>query len=111
MFEGHRTHLTVFVNLGHYNITLTNHEQHPSNYPATPTTMVENWPYFFKNAHKVSEKDLDKLIGSDLVMKRTFEELDKFSWSDEELRTYDAAKKRYLDNKAALAAAAEKGEE
>ncbi len=69
------------------------------------TSMVEKCAYFFKNATTVNEKDLDKIVNSDLVLKRAFDELNVYSWTEEELRTYEAEKKIQLDNEAALEAA------
>ncbi|MFI5342802.1 MAG: Rpn family recombination-promoting nuclease/putative transposase [Chlamydiales bacterium] len=56
-------------------------------------TMTEKWAYFFKNAEETSEDDLAKIIEGDEVMKRAFSELNRFSWSDEELLIYDQAEK------------------
>lgn len=56
-------------------------------------TMIEKWAYFFKNAEETSEEDFAKIIEGDEVMKRAFSELNRFSWSDEELLTYDQAEK------------------
>ncbi len=53
-------------------------------------TMTEKWAYFFKNAARTEEKDLDEIIGDDLIIKRAYDELNRFSWSPEELRTYDS---------------------
>ena len=53
----------------------------------------EKWSYFFKYAEDTSEKDLSKIIGRDLVLERAYEELNRFSWNEVELRTYDQAQK------------------
>lgn len=60
------------------------------------TNMSEKWAYFFKHAEETSEKDLPKLIASDQIIERAFHELNRFSWSDEELLTYDQTEK-YAD--------------
>ena len=65
------------------------------------TNIVEKWCFFFKNADKTSESDLKKLVGSDRVIERAYEELNQFNWSEEELRTYDQENKRIMDNQAA----------
>ena len=52
-------------------------------------TMTEKWAFFFKNATQTDEKDLDQIIGDDLIIKRAYEELNRFSWTPEELRFYD----------------------
>jgi predicted transposase/invertase (TIGR01784 family) len=65
------------------------------------SNIIEKWCYFFKNANKTSEADLRKLIGSDLVIERAYEELNQFNWTEEELLTYEQETKRIMDNKAA----------
>ena len=65
------------------------------------TNIIEKWCYFFKNADKTSEADLRKLIGSDLVIERAYEELNQFNWTEAELLTYEQETKRIMDNKAA----------
>ena len=62
--------------------------------------MTEKWAYFFKNAAETEEKDLEKIIGDDLIIKRAYEELDRYSWSPEELRTYDAIDMKQSADKA-----------
>jgi predicted transposase/invertase (TIGR01784 family) len=61
------------------------------------SNIVEKWAYFFKHAEETSEEDLAQLIGSDLVLKRAYEELNRFSWTQEELNTYEQEEKRELD--------------
>ena len=65
------------------------------------SNIIEKWCYFFKNANKTSEAELRKLIGSDLVIERAYEELNQFNWTEEELLTYEQETKRIMDNKAA----------
>ena len=65
------------------------------------TNIIEKWCYFFKNANKTSEADLRKLIGSELVIERAYEELNQFNWTEEELLTYEQETKRIMDNQAA----------
>jgi predicted transposase/invertase (TIGR01784 family) len=65
------------------------------------TNIIEKWCYFFKNANKTSEADLRKLIGSDLVIERAYEELNQFNWTEAELLTYEQETKRIMDNQAA----------
>lgn len=55
--------------------------------------IAEKWAYFFKHAEETSEKDLHKLIGSDHIIERAYQELDRFSWNEEELRTYEQSEK------------------
>ena len=65
------------------------------------TNIVEKWCYFFKHADETSEADLRKLIGSDSVIERAYEELNQFNWTEEELLTYEQEIKRIMDNRAA----------
>ncbi|WP_342271340.1 Rpn family recombination-promoting nuclease/putative transposase [Candidatus Tisiphia endosymbiont of Parasteatoda lunata] len=67
------------------------------------TNIIEKWCYFFKHADETSEEDLRKLIGSDEVIERAYEELNQFNWTEEELLTYEQETKRIMDNKASEA--------
>ncbi|MBA2369885.1 MAG: Rpn family recombination-promoting nuclease/putative transposase [Candidatus Protochlamydia sp.] len=53
------------------------------------STMIDKWAYFFKHAEKTSEENLQKLVGNDQIIERAFKELNRFSWNDAELLTYD----------------------
>jgi len=66
-------------------------------------TIVEKWAYFFKHATKTKEAELEKIIGSDEVIREAYEALNQFSWSSEELNFYEQEKKRELDAAAILA--------
>jgi predicted transposase/invertase (TIGR01784 family) len=65
--------------------------------------IVEKWIYFFKNADETSEKELEKIIGSDVIIKKTYEELNRFNWSEKEFIAYEQEIKRIRDEKAVLA--------
>jgi predicted transposase/invertase (TIGR01784 family) len=65
-------------------------------------TILEKWCYFFKYAASTSEEDLDKLIGSDLVIKRAYDALTQFNWNEAELLAYEREIKRIRDNRAVL---------
>lgn len=52
-------------------------------------TMTEKWAYFFKYAPQTQESDLTTIVGSDQIIGRAYEELNRYSWTTEELRTYD----------------------
>ncbi|KAB2977918.1 MULTISPECIES: Rpn family recombination-promoting nuclease/putative transposase [unclassified Wolbachia] len=65
--------------------------------------IVEKWCYFFRYAGETREEDLDKIVGSDVIIKRAYEEMNKFNWSEEELLAYEQMKKRIMDEIAALA--------
>lgn len=64
--------------------------------------VTEKWCYFFKYAEDVTPEELQKLIGGDLVIKKAYEELDRFYWTEEELISYDAVIKREKDYQASL---------
>jgi predicted transposase/invertase (TIGR01784 family) len=66
------------------------------------SNMVEKWSFFFKHADETSEEDLQKLIGSDLVIQRAYDELNQFNWTEPELIAYEQEIKRMMDNVAAL---------
>ena len=74
-------------------------------------TMTEKWAYFFKNAAKTDEKDLDEISGDDFIIKRAYEELNRFAWSPEELRTYDGIDMKQSADKAVKAQAFDRGRE
>lgn len=61
------------------------------------SNVVEKWAYFFKHADETKDEELTQLIGSDLVIKRAYDELNRFSWSQIELNTYEQEEKRELD--------------
>jgi predicted transposase/invertase (TIGR01784 family) len=67
------------------------------------TTMLDKWAYFFKHADETKEEDLDKIIGNDQIIGRAFKELNRFSWDDEELRTYDQEDKYERIHRAIMA--------
>lgn len=57
------------------------------------SNMSDKWAYFFKHAEETSEIEFQKLTASDQIIERAFDELNRFSWSDEELLTYDQTEK------------------
>ena len=62
--------------------------------------ITEKWAYFFKNAAQTDEKDLETIIGDDLIIKRAYEELNRYAWTPEELRTYDSIDMKQAADKA-----------
>ena len=62
--------------------------------------IVEKWCYFFKHANHTSEADLKKLIGSDEVIEKAYEEVNQFNWTEQEKFAYDQEIKRIWDNRA-----------
>ncbi len=67
------------------------------------SNIVEKWIYFFKYADETSEEELEKIIGSDLIIKKAYEELNRFNWSEKEFIAYEQEIKRILDEQAVLA--------
>ncbi len=57
------------------------------------SSLVDKWAYFFKHADETSMSDIPKIIGDDAIIERVYDELERFAWSEEELRTYDQAEK------------------
>ena len=50
-----------------------------------------------KYANETSEKDLERIIGSDLIIGRAYDELNRYNWTKEERFAYDQAKKHTDD--------------
>ncbi|QDH18329.1 Rpn family recombination-promoting nuclease/putative transposase [Wolbachia endosymbiont of Carposina sasakii] len=79
------------------------------------SSIVEKWVYFFRYADETSEQELERIIGSDLIIKRAYEELNRFNWSEKEFIAYEQEIKRIRDEQAVLAQklddATEKGRE
>jgi predicted transposase/invertase (TIGR01784 family) len=73
-------------------------------------TPIENWCYFFKHAPETSEKDISKLSMYPII-ERAYGELNRFSWSPEELLTYDQSEKYEGAHLAALEFQYDKGME
>ncbi|MDN5248291.1 MAG: Rpn family recombination-promoting nuclease/putative transposase [Wolbachia endosymbiont of Tyrophagus putrescentiae] len=64
--------------------------------------IVEKWIYFFKYADETSEEDLERIIGSDVIIKKAYEELNRFNWSEKEFIAYEQEVKRIRDEQAIL---------
>ena len=67
------------------------------------TTLVDQWAYFFKHAEETREEELEKIIGHDEVIEKAYQELNRHSWSEEELNTYEEEEKREGDAQAIIA--------
>ncbi len=72
-------------------------------------TMTDKWAYFFKNADCTSEADLKKIVGSDQIIERAFEELNRFSWKSGDLLNYDSVDMKICADKAVREYALEYG--
>ncbi len=64
--------------------------------------LIEKWAYFFKHAEETSEADLARIVGSDQVIYRAYEALNRFSWTEIELNTYEQEEKRERDAQSIL---------
>lgn len=65
-------------------------------------TIVDKWAYFFKNAYETSEKEVPVLAENDPVLEQAYEELNQFSWSEQELLTYEDIQKKELGYAASM---------
>ena len=65
--------------------------------------------YFFKHAPHTEPQELEKLIGSDLIIRQAYKALDQFYWTEEQLNAYEREKKSQLDAQALLEGAEAKG--
>lgn len=70
----------------------------------------EKWAYFFKYADETKEEDLETLIGDDRIIKRAYEELDRFGWTEKELNNYESVEMKKAADEAIKEAAYEKGQ-
>lgn len=73
-------------------------------------SMTEKWAYFFKYAEDTKEEDLPLLIGEDYILKRAYDELNRFSWSDAELWSYESYEMKRISEQTILEGARAKGE-
>ena len=64
-------------------------------------TLEEKFYYFLCHATALDDKEL-ALLAKDKIIKKAFEELDRFGWSDEELSYYNAATKKERDYRASM---------
>jgi predicted transposase/invertase (TIGR01784 family) len=64
--------------------------------------LIEKWAYFFKHAEETTEADLARIVGSDQVIYRAYEALNRFSWTEIELNTYEQEEKRERDAQSIL---------
>lgn len=75
----------------------------PKNKKDRLENIVEKWVYFFRYADETSEEELERIIGSDVIIKKAYEELNRFNWSEKEFIAYEQEIKRILDEQAVLA--------
>jgi len=74
------------------------------------SSLLEKWCYFFKHAEETKESELKKIVGSDSILERAYEELNRFSWNEEELLTYDQMEKYQWAHQASMDKKFEEGE-
>ena len=67
--------------------------------------------YFFKHAPHTDLEELEKIIGSDIVIREAYDVLNQLSWTEAEINTYEREKKSQLDGQAMLAYATRVGRE
>jgi predicted transposase/invertase (TIGR01784 family) len=72
--------------------------------------VTDKWAYFFKHAEETDEDDLQRIIAGEAALERAFEELNRFHWSNEELRSYEQAEKYENAYRASLAQKFDEGE-
>jgi predicted transposase/invertase (TIGR01784 family) len=65
-------------------------------------SIIEKWIYFFKYASETSEEDLKKIVGSDEIIGRAYNELIEYNWTREERDIYRQAKKNEDDSVSCL---------
>jgi predicted transposase/invertase (TIGR01784 family) len=61
------------------------------------TTIVEKWCYYFKYAPETTLDELERLVGSDEVIKEAYKALDAASWTRDELFLYERETKNEND--------------
>ena len=65
-------------------------------------TLIEKWVYFFKHAEETSEAELSQIVGNDEIIHQAYEALNRFSWTEIELNTYEQQEKRERDAQAII---------
>ena len=76
---------------------------------ADVSTMVEKWCFYFKYAPQTTFDEIDKLAGSDQVIKEAYKALDSASWTDDELFLYEQELKSENDELSMLRYAKQEG--
>ena len=67
------------------------------------TTTLEKWMYFFKHAEHTGEAESIEVAGQDTIILQAYEALNRFNWSDNELKIYEQETKRDRDARAIVA--------
>ena len=71
----------------------------PKNKEDQLENVIEKWMYFLKYANETSKKDLERIIGSDLIIKKAYKELNRFNWSEKEFIAYEQKQNAFLMSK------------
>ena len=66
--------------------------------------VIERWCYFFKRAEGTHERDINDIAGVDKAIARAYEELNRYSWDEDELHLYEREEKRVRDEQAVFKA-------
>ena len=74
------------------------------------SNIIEKWTYFFKHAQETTEEELLQIVGKDQIILRAYEALNRFSWTEIELNTYEQEEKHERDAQAVLDYAIAKAE-
>ncbi|QOD38388.1 Rpn family recombination-promoting nuclease/putative transposase [Candidatus Wolbachia massiliensis] len=61
----------------------------PKNKVEQLTSTVERWCFFFKYAEETTDEDLKKIAEEAPIIKRAYDELDKFHWNERDLTAYE----------------------
>ena len=60
-------------------------------------SLADKFYYFLDKAESMTDDDLKKLAGKDKVIRKAFEVLDRFSWNEVEIATYEKQEKNERD--------------
>ena len=77
--------------------------------PVHELILEEKFYYFLRHAPEMDDETLHTLIGKDIIIKKAFHELERFGWSEADIRRYEAENKRVRDNRATLLYAKDEG--
>ena len=73
-------------------------------------TNIDKWAYFFKHADEADNQELEQMAGDAPIIKRAYEEVCRFNWSEEELAAYAAMENCEATYESALKKSMEDGE-
>ncbi len=73
------------------------------------STMVEKWAYFFKHADETTEEAFKAITEQNVILERAYTELNRLSWSDNQLKLYEQALKSTRDLQGMFDEALDKG--